>query len=227
MGRGIRRCSPAFAIATIALFAALAGTVYAGSKIDGKTIKLKSLPGNRLALGSVPGNRLKAGAIAGSRLTPGSVTGNQIDAATLGTVPTAVHADNADSARDAGTALSAVFAEDARRVNGYTAGCVTDKTRLFAGSCWQVKRSGVAVTAATAALSCASQGGELPSALTLAAFAQQQGIVLASGGEWSGDVSEVSGPSAYSVVTVSPAGGLNDELGSQTREYRCVIPLVG
>ena len=61
MGRGFRRRSPALAIACLALFAALGGSVYAATKIDGRSIRVKSLPGNRLAPGSLPGNRLKAG----------------------------------------------------------------------------------------------------------------------------------------------------------------------
>jgi hypothetical protein len=225
MSWGLGRRSPALLIACVALFAALGGTVYAAAKIDGRTIRVKSLPGNRLALGSVPGNRLKAGAISGSLLTPGSITGTQIDAATIGQVPSAVHADNADSARDAQTALNAVNAIDATKVNGHTAGCRT-ATRYFAGACWQSSSSEAAVTAPAAALSCATQGGELPDALSLTAFSQQPGVVLAAGDEWSGDIPVVSGSDLYAVVTVSTSGAVGSAVSSLTRRYRCVIPLV-
>src|SRR4029077_14460915 len=87
--------------------ATLGGTVYAAGKINGHTIKVKSLPGNRLAIGSVPANRLKPGtipstqlapgSIQGDRLAPGSVTGVQVDVSTLGQVPSAVHGDTARS----------------------------------------------------------------------------------------------------------------------------------
>lgn len=224
MVRGIRRQTPALLVACLALFAALGGTVYAASKINGHTIKVKSLPGNRLAPASVPGNRLKPGAISGASLQPGSITGVQIDPATLGQVPSAVHADNADSARDAQTALNAVNAIDATRVNGHSAGCAT-QTRYFAGACWQTASSAAALTAPAAALSCATQGGELPAPLALAAFSQQPGITLASE-EWTGDITNVSGGNLYGVVTVSPSAVVNSDISTETAKYRCVIPLV-
>ncbi len=235
MRRGLHSRPAALAIASIALFVALGGSVYAAQKINGKQIKPKSLPGNRLALESVPGNRLKPGsvssaqlapgAVSASQLAPGSVTGIQVDVATLGQVPSSVHAENADAARDAQTALNAVNALDAQRVNGHSAGCQPD-TRFFAGACWQTKSNEAAVPAPTAALACANLGGELPGALELAAFSQLPGIVLASGDEWSGDIPVVSAPSLYAVVTVAPNGEITSAAFSANRKYRCVIPLV-
>jgi hypothetical protein len=226
MGRGLRRQAPALLVACVALVAALGGSVYAATgRINGATIRVKSLPGNRLAPGSVPANRLQAGSLTGGALAPGSITGTQVDASTLGQVPSAVYADNAASARDAQTALNAVSAIDARKVNGHSAGC-TPPDRFFAGACWQAGSSEAAVSAPAAALSCATQGGELPSALALAAFSQQPGIALAAGDEWTGDITNVSGPSLYGVVTVSAAGIVGSEISTATKKYRCVIPLV-
>jgi hypothetical protein len=230
MGRGLRRQAPALLIACIALIAALGGDVYAKKnkvkvRIDGMAVKVKSLPGNRLAIGSVPGNRLKPGAITGSALAPGSITGVQIDTATLGQVPSAVHADNADSARDAQTALNAVNAIDATRINGHTAGC-KPPTRFYAGACWQDNSSEAAVSAPAAAVSCATQGGELPNALALAAFSQQPGIVLATGDEWTSEIPVFSGPGIYGVITVSASGEIDSEISTGAKHYRCVIPLV-
>jgi hypothetical protein len=225
MGRGIRRRGPALLVACMALIAALGGTVYAAAKIDGKTIRVKSLPGNRLVPGSVPGNRLKPGALTGSALAPGSITGIQVDASTLGQVPSAVHADSADSARDAQTALNAVSAIDAAKVNGHSAGCKAP-ARFFAGACWQGGSSEAAVSAPAAALACATQGGELPSALALAAFSQQPGIALAPGDEWTGDLTNASGLDAYAVFTVSASAQINYVISTATKKYRCVIPLV-
>jgi hypothetical protein len=226
MSRELRRQAPALVVACVALVAALGGTVYAAKKIDGRTIRAKSLPGNRLAPGSVPGNRLKPGSVAGDRLAPGAINGAQIDAATIGQVASAVHADSADSARDAQTALHAVDALDATRVNGYTAGC-TPPDRPFAGACWPTATSEAAVSAPSAALSCANQGGQLPEALALAAFSQQPGIALAAGDEWSGDIPVVSGADIYAVVTVSSSAAINSALSTSTKKYRCVTPLVG
>ncbi len=225
MGRGLRRQAPALTVACVALIAALGGTVYAAKRIDGKTIKAKSLPGNRLALSSVPGNRLKPGTIPGDRLAPGAISGAQIDPATIGQVASAVHADSADSARDAQTALHAVDALDATRVNGHTAGCELPN-RFFAGACWQSGSSEAAVTATAAAESCATQGGELPGALALAAFSHQPGIVLAAGDEWTSDLASYTSLNSYSVATVSSAAEVGSALSTNTRKYRCVIPLV-
>ena len=209
MSRGFRRQAPALVIACVALIAALGGTVYAAKRINGKTIRAKSLPGNRLVPRSVPGNRLKPGALTGNSLAPGSITGIQIDASTLGQVPSAVYADNAESARDAQTALNAVNAIDATRVNGHTAGCA-ETTRFFAGACWQTGSSETAVDAPTAAESCATQGGELPSALALAAFSHQPGIALDPEDEWTGDMATASRRRTNTaVVTVSATAELD------------------
>jgi hypothetical protein len=217
---------PMLVVAGLALAAALTGTVYAAGKISGKTIKVKSLPGNRLALGSVPGNRLKPGAIRGSQLAPGSITGIQIDASTLGQVPAAVHAETAQSARDAETALNAANAENAKKVNGYEAGCKVG-TQPFAGACWQSEASSSALNAPAAAAACASQGGELPDALSLVAFSQQPNVALAEGDEWSGDLTNVSGVDLYAAITVSASSEVSSALSTATKKFRCVIPLLG
>jgi hypothetical protein len=226
MGKGLRRQAPALVVAGLALVAALSGTVYAAGKISGRTIKVKSLPGNRLAVGSVPGNRLKPGAIKGSQLAPGSITGIQIDASTLGQVPSAVHAETAESAHDSETALNAANAVNAKTVNGYEAGCKAG-TRPFAGACWQSQASGSALNAPAAAAACAAQGGELPDALSLAAFSQQPGVSLATGDEWSGDIPSYTTVDAYSVATVSTSAQVGSALSTATKKFRCVVPLVG
>jgi hypothetical protein len=226
MRQGIRLHSPALAVSLLALFVALGGTVYAAAKINGRAIKVKSLPGNRLKPRSIPANRLKPGALNGTRLT-GPLTGSDINELTLGQVPSAMHAETADSAQsavDAQTALNAVNAIDASTVNGHSAGCLPG-TQLFAGACWQSSALGAA-TAPEAAADCAEQGGALPEALQLAAFAELPGVNLDPGDEWSGDLTTFSGPNAYAAVTVSAAAVLNVALSSAERHYRCVIPLL-
>jgi hypothetical protein len=223
--RGFQRRSPALLIACLALFVALGGSVYAAARIDGRSIQVKSLPGNRLAPGSLPGNRLKAGTVPSAALVPGGIAGAQIDPATLGQVPSAVHADSAQSARHAETALNAENARDAEKVNGHRAGCAGG-TRFFAGACWQTASSTAALPAATAALACADQGGELPAALALAAFSQQPGIELAAGDEWSRDIPVISGPEVYGVITVSSSGQVSHAAATLSKRFRCVIPLL-
>jgi hypothetical protein len=217
-------------VALIALFAALGGGVYAigkGKPINGAKIKVKSLPGNRLKPGSVPGNRLAPGTLSGGSLAPSSITGKQINEATLGPVPNAVHAEKADSATDAETALNSVNAVNATTVNGHNAGCAVG-TQFFAGACWQTAAN-LATTAPEAAITCASKGGVLPEALQLVTFAKQPGVTL-EGAEWSSDVANISGPNAYAVVVVDAAGNIESGATSGPaaipRHYRCVIPLV-
>ena len=223
MCRGLRRQGPALVLAGIALVAALSGTVYAAAKIDGKAVKVKSLPGNRLAIGSVPGNRLKPGAIQGSQLAPGSITGIEIDTSTLGVVPAATRAQ---SAEDAETALNAVTADSAKAVNGYEAGCGSG-TELFAGACWQSEPSTAPLNAPAAAASCASAGGELPDALSLAAFSQRPGAEMALGGEWTSNIASYTSLNSYSVAIISSTGEVGTAVSTATRQFRCVIPLLG
>jgi hypothetical protein len=234
MKQGIRVNSPALAISLVALFAALGGTVYAAkkAKINGRTIVVKSLPGNRLKLRSVPANRLKPGVLSGVRLA-GPLTGADINELTLGQVPSAAHAEGADSAQravEAETAINAVNAVNAETVNGHSAGCLPN-TRSFAGACWQTSPIEVAATAPDAAADCAARGGALPEALQLAAFAELPGVNLAAGDEWAGDIVSFTDVNAFAVATVSAAGvvksaAFNGGGISAVREYRCVIPLV-
>jgi len=230
MRQGMRLPSPALAIAGLALFVALGGTVYAAKKarIDGKAVKVKSLPGNRLKLRSIPANRLKPGVLSSVGIPSGPITGAEINELTLSQVPEAAHAvsaDTAQSAVDAQTALNAVNAINAQTVNGHGAGCLPG-TQLFAGACWQSSPSNTAVSAPAAATSCAVQGGTLPEALQLAAFSQQPGVILDGGDEWASDITTYANPGLYGVSTVSAAAVVGSTASTNTRKYRCVIPLV-
>jgi hypothetical protein len=231
MRRGIRIPSPALAVSVLALFIALGGTVYAAKKarIDGRAVKVKSLPGNRLKLRSIPANRLKPGVLKTAGVDQKAlITGAEIDELSLGQVPNAAHAETADSAKsaiDAQTALNAVNAITAQSVNGHEAGCLPG-TQAFAGACWQSSSSETAVSAPAAANSCAVQGGTLPEALQLAAFAHQPGVTLDGGNEWSGDVTNMTAEDIFAVVTVSASGSFNFTASSNARKFRCVIPLL-
>jgi hypothetical protein len=219
------RPSPAFVVSVLAIVLVLGGTVYAAKKVNGHSIVVKSIPGNRLKPHSVGANRLKPGVL-GKQFT-GPLTGADIDESSLGTVPSAVHAQSADtaaSAIDADTALNAVNAIDAQTVNGFGAGCVKGSV-AFAGACWDASPSSAA-TAPAAAAACAARGGTLPGALELAAFAGQEGVSLDNGGEWSNDLSNVSGKNSFGVLVVLANAELELVLPTNTRAYRCVIPIV-
>jgi hypothetical protein len=221
---GWRRPSPALVIACLALFVALGGTVLAATKINGRTIAVKSLPGNRLEVGSVPGNRLK-GTISGNRIAPGSIKGDRIDTAGLGQVPSAAHADSSDSARHAQTATAADHAADATTVNGRSVGCVDGK-REFAGACWDLQPSATIANAVEAAVACGTAGGELPDALTAAAFAQQPGAAIAVDGEWTRQLGKFGEANVFPVILVSPSGLSSTPSWTVPHHYRCVTPLL-
>jgi len=227
----MRLPSPPLVVAGLALFVALGGTVYAAKKarIDGKAVKVKSLPGNRLKLHTIAANRLKPGVLKGVLAAQsGPITGAEIDELTLGQVPEAAHAvsaDTAQSATDAQTAVNAVNAINAQNVNGHEAGCLPG-TRQFAGACWQSSASETAVSAPAAANACAVQGGTLPEALQLAAFSQQPGVVLDSGWEWSSDIPVFTDENIFAVVTVSAGGDFDFSSHTSAHKYRCVIPLL-
>jgi hypothetical protein len=227
----MRLPSPALVVAGLALFVALGGTVYAAKKarIDGKAVKVRSLPGNRLKPRSIAANRLKPGVLKGVLAAQsGPITGAEIDELTLGQVPEAAHAISADvaqSAGDAQTAVNAVNAVNAQTVNGHGAGCLPG-TQQFAGACWQSSGSETAVSAPAAANACAVQGGVLPEALQLAAFSQQPGVVLDGGTEWSSDIPVFTDEDIFAVVTVSAGGNFDFVSHSSAHKYRCVIPLL-
>lgn len=243
MSQGIWRHSPALLISAVALFVALGGSVYAAKKarINGRAIRAKSIPGNRVKPRSLPANRLKPHSIPANRLKPGvlptltasgPLTGTDINELTLGQVPSAAHADTADAAQsavDAQTALNAVNAVDAQTVNGHGAGCLPG-TRSFAGACWESSASS-AVNAPTAARECATRGGALPEALQLAAFAEEPGVNLDPGDEWSGDIVSFTSEDVYALGTVSTSSSIDSGLFNssgvmETHAYRCVFPLL-
>ena len=130
------------AIATVALFAALGGSVYAATRIDGHKLKVKSLPGNPLVPRSLPANRLRPGTIpgAGWRRLDHRLPGRRRDPGPgAGGDP----ARSADAARRADSALVAVSADEARRLNGHSAACAAG-SREFAGACWETAFSAAA-----------------------------------------------------------------------------------
>jgi hypothetical protein len=92
--------SPAMAVALLALFCSLSGTVVAASAL---------LPKN-----SVTTTQIKNGSIRGIDIAPGSLTGAQINSTTLGLVPRADHAATSTTAQSAIAAQSAASAQNAQ-----------------------------------------------------------------------------------------------------------------
>jgi hypothetical protein len=88
-----RRPSHAVIVAYLALVLALSGTGYAAAKIDGRT--------------------LKNGSVTGKKLAPDTLTGRQVVEGSLGPVPRARAADDAEHAEDAEHAGTAGNADNA------------------------------------------------------------------------------------------------------------------
>lgn len=104
MFRSIRtHLNPASLIAMVALFAALGGVSYAAATIDGKDIEN----------GTVTGKKLKKGTITGSKVKSDSIGGPKIKESTLGQVPSALSAQQAQSAVSAESAQNATNAQTA------------------------------------------------------------------------------------------------------------------
>ncbi len=86
-------------MATLAMFIALGGA--------------SAFAASQLAKNSVGTPQLKNNSVTGAKVAPNSLTGKNIDASTLGTVPSASHAVMADSAGTASQATHAASADSA------------------------------------------------------------------------------------------------------------------
>src|SRR5262245_8134723 len=109
----MRKPAPATAIALTALLVALGGSAYAATSLPANSVGTK-----QLKTGSVTNRTLRARAVTGSKVAPNSLTGAQIDSSTLGPVPSATHAANADRATTAQHAASADHATNADKLGG-------------------------------------------------------------------------------------------------------------
>ena len=203
-----RRLTFANVVSCIALFIALGGAAYAAGKLGKNSVGTKQIKNQ-----AVTAAKIKKGAITGTQIANGSLTGAQVNASTLGTVPTA---------QSATTAQTAANAANATTLNGHTAECKSG-TQLFAGSCWD-SAPRPAATQPAAATACTGLGGTLPSASDLAAFSKV--ATLSAGDEWTDEINPVTAENVYTVITVSPAGVINEDAPSDTKEYHCVLPLV-
>lgn len=248
--RLVRHLTFSNAIALIALFIALGGAAYAGSKLDGKNIVNGSIGGGKLKNETITANKIKKATITGAQIKEGSITSTSINVSTLPTVPsaqnattaqsattaqTATSADKANSATTASTANNATHADeadtagDAETIEGESSAelrselevrCSTT-TEFYGGMCWD-KTTRPLAPWLTAIEVCAGDGGRLPTIGELIAFILKPGEQVADQ-VWSGDLADVVGP-AESVLT-------SDEHGRNKREgagfelgYRCVFP---
>jgi hypothetical protein len=143
--RLLRHLSFSNVIAMLALFVALGGAAYAGTKINGSSIKNGSIGGGKLKNETITGNKLKKGTLTGAQIADQSITGaqiqngsidaSQINVSTLGAVPLAqaaqtaakaTSATKADSATTATTATSATTADNAKHAESANTASTAD-----------------------------------------------------------------------------------------------------
>ncbi len=110
-----RRPSPALIVACLALFVslggtafALTGTIYSADIVDGE---VKSPD---IAKAAVLATNIRGNAVLGSHVRDDTLKGGDIDESTLGLVPEATYAGNAQSALEAGHADTANYAGNAQ-----------------------------------------------------------------------------------------------------------------
>jgi hypothetical protein len=131
--RLLRHLSFSNVIAMLALFVALGGAAYAGTTINGSSIKNGSIGGGKLKTETITANKLKKGTLTGTQIANQSITGaqiqngsidaSQINVSTLGAVPLAQAAQTATkaaSATKASTADSATTADTATNADNAT-----------------------------------------------------------------------------------------------------------
>jgi hypothetical protein len=112
--------SHAMLVAYVALFVALGGTGYAADQLATHAPAVAAKKKKAKVSKQIDGSTIKKGSIPGDRLKGNSVTGAQINASTLGTVPTATNATKAGHASSADTATHANNADSATNANHAT-----------------------------------------------------------------------------------------------------------
>lgn len=104
-----RHLTYANVISTICLFLVLGGgAAFAATKLAKSSVGTEQLKGEAVTKG-----KLAADSVNSKKVVDGSLTGSDIQASTLGKVPNAGYAENADHATTAGSANSAATATDA------------------------------------------------------------------------------------------------------------------
>jgi hypothetical protein len=105
-------------VATLALFLVLAG----GTAFAAKHVLAKNSVGTR---------QIKNNAITGAKIQNGAVTGAKISTSSLGTVPSATHADSANTANTANTATNAQHAASADQASTSTKATTAERVETL------------------------------------------------------------------------------------------------
>ncbi|HTT93558.1 MAG TPA: hypothetical protein VMF55_02740 [Solirubrobacterales bacterium] len=127
--RLVRHLTFSNVIALVALFVALGGAAYAGSKLNGRNIVNGSIGGGKLKNETITAKKIKKGTITGAQIKAGSITSTTIDVSTLATVPSAQTATTATSAQTAANAQNATQARTANTADTAATATTADDAR--------------------------------------------------------------------------------------------------
>jgi hypothetical protein len=221
---GLRsRLTYANIVATLALFVALGGSAYGAlrlpkNSVGSNQISSGAVGSRQLRNGGVTNPKLAVGAVTARNVVRGSLTGAQIDAATLGTVPSATRASSADSATTATTATYATHATSADSAT--TATTATNATHATSADSATTATTATNATHATSADSAtnatdtAELGGVSASSYLTASDIASVSVdaeaveVQEHGGASAAYSSFVVGPGVYCIgLPFRPAGG--------------------
>ena len=99
-----KRITYANVMSSIAVFLILGGaTAFAAKKIGSNEIKGNSITTGKIKKEAVSASKIKKNAVTTAKIANGAVTGAKLNLGTVGTVPNAVHATTADTAKNAET----------------------------------------------------------------------------------------------------------------------------
>ncbi len=98
-----KRITYANVMSSIAVFFVLGGgAAYAAKKIGSNEIKGNSITTGKIKKEAVSSSKIKKNAVTTAKIANGAVTGAKLNLGTVGTVPNAAHATNADNANTVG-----------------------------------------------------------------------------------------------------------------------------
>jgi len=156
-------------ISAIALFVAIGGVSWAATKIGTSDIKNGAVTAKKLHKGAVTKTKLHGNSVTSGKVIDNSLTGADINESTLGQVPSANHATNADNSNHANTADTAANANTANTAaNANTANTATNANQLggLAPGAYQQKSDLLFATVAPAGVNPAIVRGRGATAVT-------------------------------------------------------------
>jgi|SRR5882757_611517 len=251
--RLFRHLSFSNVVAVVALFIALGGAAYAGTKLNGKNIVNSSIGGGKLKNETITAKKIKKGTITGAQIKEGSINSTSINVSTLATVPSAQTAQTAQTATTATTATNATnaqtadTADEATTATNATHATSADDAETIEGESRAELRAELKVGCSNTNEPSEFYGGmcwdKTPRAakiwLIAVSTCGDEGGRLPSIGEliayvmqegiqfalpaWSEDVADVNG--GEETVLTSDENERGKKLGSGLAGFRCVFPL--